>query len=137
MKDWVVLIACGLIGWGVVSWLISVIRPPQPPSAKDPEQTPLRLTNETAPDAQVGQGAATSTPSATSAAATDMEAAWPAILQVAKNATAAEIEKAYHALIAECDRVRFSTWYSAQERQEAEARRANVCAAYEFIRPRR
>ena len=131
MKDWVVLIACGLIGWGVVSWLISVIRPPQPPSAKDPEQTPLRLTNETRSDAQVGQG------SATPAAAMDMEAAWPTILQVAKNATAAEIEKAYHALIAECDRVRFSTWYSAQERQEAEARRTNVCAAYEFIRPRR
>jgi len=126
MKDWVVLIACGLIGWGVVSWLISVLRPPQPPSAKDAEQTPLRLVNETRPAAKAGPPPAT-----------DMETAWPTILQVDKNATAAEIEKAYHALLAECDRVRFSTWYSAQERQEADGRRANVCAAYEFIRSRR
>ena len=127
MKDWVVLIACGLIGWGVVSWLLSVIRPPQQPSAKDPERSPLRLVDET----HAGADAGTAPP------ANNMETAWPAILQVDANATAAEIEKAYHALLAECDRIRFSTWYSAQERQEADARRANVCAAYEFIRPRR
>jgi hypothetical protein len=126
VRDWVVLIACGLIGWGVVSWLISVVRPPQPSSVKDPEPTPLRLTNEPRPTAEAGP-----------APAADMETAWPAILQVDKGATAAEIENAYHAILAECDRVRFSTWYSAQERQEAEARRATVCAAYEFIRPRR
>jgi hypothetical protein len=125
VKDWVVLIACGLIGWGVVSWLISVIRPPRQPSAKDPEQTPLRLVNEPRPESQ-----------AAPAPAADMDTAWPTILQVDKNATAAEIEKAYHALLAECDRIRFSTWYSAQERQEAAARRTSVCAAYEFIRPR-
>lgn len=125
MKDWVVLISCGLIGWGVVSWLMSVIRPPQQPAAKDSEHSPLHPVNEIRPDAQ---GAPT---------AIDVETAWPAILQVDKNATGTEIEKAYHTLLAECDRVRFSTWYSAQERQEADARRANVCAAYEFIRPRR
>ncbi len=125
MKDWVVLIACSLIGWGVVSWLLSVIRPPKPPTAKDPEQVPLSLVHETRPD----------TPA--EAPAADMETAWPAILQVDKSATAAEIEKAYHALLAECDRIRFSTWYSAHERQQADARRAIVCAAYEFIRPRR
>lgn len=126
MKDWVVLIACGLIGWGVVSWLMSVIRPPQQPPAKDPELSPLRLPNETRPEAQTAP-----TP------ATDIETAWPTILQVDRNAKAAEIEKAYHALLAECDQIRFSTWYSAQERREAEARRATICAAYEFIRPRR
>jgi len=131
VKDWVVLIACGLIGWGVVSWLISVIRPPQQPSAKDPEPTPLRLTSEPLPDAQAGPAPAGPAP------ATGIETAWPTILQVDKSAAAAEIEKAYHALLAECDRVRFSTWYSAEERQDAEKRRANVCAAYEFIRPRR
>jgi hypothetical protein len=125
VKDWVVLIACGLIGWGVVSWLLSVIRPPQRPSAKDAEQAPLRLVDETRPVAHAAPPT------------TDMATAWPTVLQVDKNATAADIEKAYHALLAECDRIRFSTWYSAQERQEAEARRTKVCAAYEFIRPRR
>jgi hypothetical protein len=152
VKDWVVLIACGLIGWGVVSWLISVIRPPRQPSVKDAEQVPLRLTSQTRPDAEVAPptSATTASDSATAAAsdpatsttgealsAGAMETAWPTILQVDKSATAAEIEKAYHALLAECDRIRFSTWYSAQERQEAETRRAKVCAAYEFIRPRR
>ena len=140
MKDWVVLIACGLIGWGVVSWLMSVIRPPQPPSAKDPEEIPLRLRDASRADGQAGPVTDAAVDAATNPAATraaNMETAWPTILQVDKNATAAEIEQAYHALLAECDRIRFSTWYSAQERQEADARRATVCAAYEFIRPRR
>jgi preprotein translocase subunit Sec63 len=96
-----VLIACALIGWGLVSWLLTVIRP------RDTPATP------------------------------DMEALWPALLEVDKSATTAEIESAYHSLLAECDRVRFSSSHSAQERQEAEARRTRVCAAYEFIRPRR
>ncbi len=122
MKDWVVLIACALIGWGVVSWLMAVIRPQGTPD-KEPPRGPLGLVNNEQPDA--------------SGASTDMETAWPAILEVDRNATAPEIESAYHRLLAECDRVRFSTWHSAQERQEAETRRAQICAAYEFIRPRR
>lgn len=61
----------------------------------------------------------------------------PAILQVDKTATAADIESPYHARLAGCDRVRFSTGHSAQEREEAELCRARVRVAYEFIRPRR
>lgn len=122
MKDWVVLIACALIGWGVVSWLLAVIRP-QGKSDKEPSRGPLRLLNTEQLDV--------------STAATDLETAWPAILQVDRNATAPEIETAYHRLLAECDRVRFSTASSEPERQEAEVRRGQVCAAYEFIRPRR
>lgn len=122
MKDWVVLIACALIGWGVVSWLMAVIRP-QGNSDKEPLRGPLRLVDTEQPDVSV--------------TSTDMEAAWPAILQVDRNATAPEIESAYHRLLAGCDRVRFSTSSSPQERQEAEVRRGQVCAAYEFIRPRR
>jgi hypothetical protein len=119
VRDWVVLIACALIGWGLVSWLMAVIRP-QGTANKEPRQGLVNTGQLGAPGA-----------------ATDMETAWPSVLQVDRNATAAEIETAYHSLLAECDRVRFSTWHSAQERQEAEARRAQVCAAYEFIRPLR
>jgi hypothetical protein len=119
VKDWVVLIACALIGWGVVSWLLAVIRP-QGNADKEPARAPLRLVNREQPDVPA-----------------DMETAWPAILEVDRNATAPEIESAYHRLLAECDRVRFSTWSSEQERREAEVRRGQVCAAYEFIRPRR
>ena len=122
MKDWVVLIACGLIGWGLVSWLMAVIRPEGTPE-KDPARTPWRLIDSGQPD--------------TSETSSDIESAWPAILQLDKNATAEEIEKAYHALLTECDKVRFSSWCSAQERQEAETRRTRICAAYEFIRPQR
>jgi hypothetical protein len=122
VKDWVVLIACALIGWGLVSWLMAIIRP-EGTSAKEPARSPLRLL-----DMGQSDGSGTST---------DMESAWPAILQLDRHATAEEIEKAYHTLLAECDKVRFSPGYSAQERQEAEARRAWICAAYEFIRPRR
>lgn len=122
MKDWVVLIACALIGWGLVSWLMAVIRP-EGTSAKEPARNPLRLADSEAPDA--------------SQTSTDVASAWPAILKLDKSATAEEIEKAYHSLLAECDKVRFSTLYSAQERQEAEARRTQICAAYEFIRPQR
>ena len=107
MKDWVVLIACGLIGWGLVSWLMAVIRPEGTPEREPPETS------------------------------SNIESAWPAILQLDRNATAQEIEQAYHTLLTECDKVRFSSWYPAQERQEAEARRVRICAAYEFIRPQR
>jgi preprotein translocase subunit Sec63 len=108
VKDWVVLIACALIGWGVVSWLMAVIRPR-------------------------GTNAVPTSP----ATPTNMEVDWPGILQVDSNATVPEIESAYHRLLAECDRVRFSSWHSAEERREAEMRRNQICAAYEFIRPRR
>lgn len=122
MKDWVVLIACALIEWGVVSWLMAVIRPQGRTREKEPPRNVLATANTTS----------TSTNTTTA-----MEAQWPAILQVDGNATAPEIESAYHRLLAECDRIRFSTWHSAQEHQEAETRRHAVCAAYEFIRPRR
>ena len=120
MRDWVVLIACALIGWGVVSWLMAVIHP-RSRCDEPPSRGPLRLANTGADD----EGAA------------DMETAWPSILLVDRNATAAEIERAYHTLLAECDRVRFSAGSSPQERQEAQTRRARICAAYELIRPRR
>jgi hypothetical protein len=59
---------------------------------------------------------------------------WHVILGVSAEATSAEIESGYHARLAECDRIRFSSTGSAVEKQDAETRRAQVNEAYEFIR---
>jgi len=101
VQKWVVLIACGLISFGVVSWLLSRVRPRRSTAFFSPEQS------------------------------------WPEVLQVSQDAGAAEIETAYHARLAECEQVRLAPDSTAQDRKDAEARRAQIVMAYEFIRPRR
>jgi hypothetical protein len=64
----------------------------------------------------------------------ELGATWHVILGVHAGATSDEIEAAYHARLAECDRIRFSSSESAGEKQNAEVRRAQVNEAYEFIR---
>jgi hypothetical protein len=59
---------------------------------------------------------------------------WHVILGVDAGATAQDIEAGYHARLADCDRIRFSSTASPLEKQEAEVRRAQVNEAYEFIR---
>lgn len=59
---------------------------------------------------------------------------WQTILGVDVGASLPEIEVAYHARLAECDRVRFAPVASALERQIAEMRRAHINEAHEFIR---
>ena len=62
---------------------------------------------------------------------------WHVILGVDAGATADEIEAGYHARLAECDRMRFSSAASTLEKQNAEIRRGQVNEAYEFIRSTR
>jgi curved DNA-binding protein CbpA len=59
---------------------------------------------------------------------------WHVILGVDAGATSDEIEAAYHARLAECDRTRFSSAASSLEKQSAETQRGRVNEAYEFIR---
>lgn len=59
---------------------------------------------------------------------------WHVTLGVDAAGTPDEIEAAYHARLAECDRIRFSPAESAVEKQNAEVRRTQVNEAYEFIR---
>ncbi len=54
---------------------------------------------------------------------------------VRESASAQEIEAAYHAGLAECDRIRFSPSESASAKSTADARRAQIVQAFEFIRP--
>jgi hypothetical protein len=67
----------------------------------------------------------------------EMGRAWSSILGIPTDASGAQIEAAYHAKLAECDRVRFDTDASAASRRQAEQQRARVNQAYEFIRPAR
>ncbi len=66
-----------------------------------------------------------------------MGRAWSSILGVPTDASGAQIEAAYHAKLAEYDRVRFDSNASPTNRQHAEQQRARVNQAYEFIRPSR
>lgn len=59
---------------------------------------------------------------------------WHVTLGVDVAATADEIEAAYHARLAECDRIWFSSPENAVEKQNAEIRRVQVNEAYDFIR---
>lgn len=65
----------------------------------------------------------------------ELGSTWHVILGVPAEATSAEIDAGYHARLAECDRIRFSPNATALDRQNAEARRAQVNEAFEFIRP--
>ncbi len=65
----------------------------------------------------------------------EISSRWSTILGVSENASTEEIEAAYHARIAECDRVRFAADEPVQAKSAAELRRAQVGQAYEFIRP--
>jgi hypothetical protein len=65
----------------------------------------------------------------------EISSRWSVILRVSESASAQEIEAAYHAGIAECDRIRFSPAESAAAKADAETRRAQITQAFEFIRP--
>ncbi len=116
--EWVVVVGGALVGFGVVSWILTVIeQQKRPPVAMDTHTALMPV-----PD-----------PSQSSPAGVSDN--WHMILGVSAEATAVQIESAYHARIAECDRVRFDSKASTSDRQSAEARRAEVCNAFEFIRP--
>lgn len=114
--DWLVALLAAAVGFALVSWLLSLVRQQRaPPVAIQPP----------AADASPGRGRLSL------AALGD---GWPAVLGVTREATAAQIEAAYHARVAECDSVRFTTGADDKEKEEARARRADVEDAYEFIR---
>jgi hypothetical protein len=116
--EWVVVVGGALVGFGVVSWILTVIeQQKRPPVSMDTQSNPMRL------------------PAAPESRPADVRDTWHTTLGVSADATAVEIENAYHSRIAECDRVRFDTTASVSDRQSAEARRAEVSSAFEFIRP--
>lgn len=115
--DLLIGLGCGLAGFGVVWWLFSVVR------------------QQKTPPMPMGTVAARIEPRRMSVA--ELGSTWHVILGVSAESTAVEIETAYHALLAECDRIRFSPNETALSKQSAEATHARVSEAYEFIRQAR
>ena len=114
VSDLLIGLGCGLAGFGVVWWLFSVVR------------------QQKTPPMPMGPVAARIEPRRISVA--ELGSTWHVILGVPAESTAVEIEAAYHARLAECDRIRFSPDETALSKQSAEAARARVSEAYEFIR---
>ena len=95
VSDLLIASGCGLAGFGVVWWLFSVVRQQKtPPIPMDP-------------------GAARIEPRHISVA--ELGNTWHVILGVPAEATAVEIEAAYHARLAEYDRIRFAPDETALE----------------------
>lgn len=119
LRELAVLVICGVIGWALVSWLFVLIRQQRAP--------PVSMSLPPASRALPGPGPAS----------LDLERTWHTLLGVSEHAGAQEIDRAYHARLAECDRIRFSTLPGMRTQRDAEERRALISAAYEFIRPQR
>jgi hypothetical protein len=116
------LLACALVGWLAVSWVITLVRQQrEPPVIALPESRQLPV-----------EDASSRRPSLREIAET-----WPALLRVRPDASVEEINTAYHERIAECDVVRFSKDVGNSERREAEEQRLRIDEAYNFIRTSR
>lgn len=121
VTDWIVVSIGGIVGWGLVSLVARLVRQQkQPPMGMDG-----------------GVSRQTASPAADAPAETEIGGAWHEILSVPEQASAKEIEDAYHLRIAECDRIRFSPTESPEERTRAQIRRSRIHEAYEYIRPLR
>jgi hypothetical protein len=118
LTDWTALILCAIGGWAIVSWIFGVVRQQKAP----PVEMHVPAANE-APKRKLSVA--------------ELSERWHLILIVPSEAGAAEIERAYHERLAECDRVRFTTTASVEEKRAAEERRVEVTRAFEFIRPQR
>ncbi len=134
--DWIVVVGAGVVGWLLVSWLFSRTRPQEPP-----EHRPLPAAQrepEASPDAPMLRLPAPEAASTSSELSLDeIGRGWYTILGVPSDATAAEIERAYHSKLADCDRMRFSPDASAELKRLSEEQRSRVNQAFEFIRPLR
>lgn len=116
--DWGIVLVGGIVGWTVVAWSITVIRQQKRP--------PLNTSDELEQ---------TSAPRSESLGVVELASHWASILGTTKDASAEDIDTAYHARIAECDRIRFTPNVSSEDKQGAEQRRVQIEQAFEFIRP--
>jgi hypothetical protein len=108
-------LAAGVAGFGVVWWIFNIVR------------------QQKSPPVEMHQ--VTTRSGARRLSVAELGSTWHVILGVSSEATSAEIEAGYHARLVECDRVRFSPSETTLARENAEATRAQVNEAFEFIRP--
>ena len=131
--DWLVVIVMAVVGWLIVSYVLKRLKPSQSvddrPMPVPAERSTPRLPAPASP-ADIG-----ARPGLLSLE--EIGRSWHAILEVSSDASATQIESAYHAKLAHCDRIRFAVDATPENTRLAEERRAQICQAYEFIRPLR
>jgi len=142
----------GVIGWLVVSYLLDKAKSKRPdapqdsPAARDTSsgasrEPPLPIAHDQSPRAPGHVLVPTSVrdiPGSHGPASLDeIGRTWHTILGVSSEAGAEEIERAYYARLAECDRGRLAADTSSEVRQSLERQRALLTQAFEFIRPLR
>ena len=144
MSNWMVLVACALIGWLLVSFLFrkkpdrdsqdlppASIPPPRPASA-----APRPSAGRTAPPPRPAPppGAAGGS---TNLSVTFLSLKWHELLGVTQDASDAEIDAAYYAIIAEFDRLAFDRNATDEQKHAALGRRQGAAEAWQFIRAAR
>jgi hypothetical protein len=119
--DWIIVLVGGVVGWGLVSLIAKL--------AQQQRQPPVDLYGGLPRQAEPPARAVLSV--------AEIGNLWHKILNVPEDASAKEIEEAYHLRIAECDRIRFSPTETPDQQKMAAIKRTQVNQAYEFIRPLR
>lgn len=114
LTDWIVIGGGAAIGWGLVSWIIGVVRqqraPPVPMGAETRAAAP---TAAAAPHGRISLA--------------ELGGTWHVILGVREDASLEEIEAAYRDRVAECER-------GAAAGDATLAARSRLDEAFEFVR---
>jgi hypothetical protein len=151
MSNWLVLIACAVVGWLLVSFLFRKKpdrdAPPFPPVDRAGPTRPTRPTGPSAPARPVGRPAAPPSGAAPGTgpgaapggqlSVTFLSLKWHELLGVAQSASDAEIDAAYYAIISEFDRLAFDRNATDERKRAALERRHGAAEAYQFIRAAR
>jgi hypothetical protein len=116
-SDLAVAVGAGVIGFGIIWGLFNLVRQQKAP--------PVELLKSDSESRSEGDG---------KLSLAQLGRSWHTVLGVSEAASTSEIESAYHARLAECDGISFSSDAGTAEKQDAEVRRVQVSDAYEFIR---
>jgi hypothetical protein len=113
LTDWIVIGGGAAIGWGLVSWIIGVVRQQRAPPVPMGAQIRAAPTAAAAPHGRVSLAEPGGT--------------WHLILGVREDASLGEIEAAYRDRVAECER-------GAAAGDATLAARSRLDEAFEFVR---
>lgn len=120
LTDWIVIGGGAAIGWGLVSWIITVVRQQRAPPV------PMGVQEGAAPPATAPATAPAAAPQGRISLA-ELGSTWHVILGVPEDASLLEIEAAYRERVAMRER-------GAGEGGASLAERSRLDEAFEFIR---
>jgi hypothetical protein len=111
--DWIVIGGGAAIGWGLVSWIIAMVRQQRAPPVPMGLETRSTPTAAAAPHGRISLA--------------ELGRTWHVILGVREDASLAQIEAAYRERVAECER-------GAAAGAATAAARSRLDEALEFVR---